>query len=380
MTLRTSPTGEPSAGVREESALRMEEPSAVCAEVARPASPVPKVRAVDLFCGIGGLTHGLLSSGIAVKAGYDIDASCRHAFEANNRGATFVQADVRGLRYEDLEAHFQGADVSALVGCAPCQPFSAHTRRSRDQRKDDCSLLLEFARLVEEGTPDVVSIENVPGLARHEAFATFVATLRALGYHIDHDVLSCLRYGVPQRRRRLVLLASKLGPISLPGGDPGTRPTVSPYIKDQPRVADGQAHDQDAAHVTMPLSELNRRRIRQSKPGGTWRDWDDDLVNACHRETYYPAPYGRMRWDAPAPTITTQFCYYSTGRFGHPEQDRTISVREAALLQTFPGDYDLVDEDAPLVVHKLARHIGNAVPVKLAAAIGAAIVEAASVH
>ena len=344
------------------------------------ASPTSNVHAVDLFCGIGGLTHGLRSSGITVKAGYDIDPSCRHAFEANNLGSTFVAMDIRKLHYEDIEAHFQGAAVSALVGCAPCQPFSAHTRRSRDQRKDDCSLLLEFGRLVDEGTPDIVSIENVPGLARHEAFAEFVTLLRALGYHVDHGVLSCLEYGIPQRRRRLVLLASRVGDITLPPGNSDDQPTVAAYIKDQPRLADGQASECDAAHVTMPLSELNRRRIRQSKPGGTWQDWDDDLVNACHRETYYPAPYGRMRWDAPAPTITTQFCYYSTGRFGHPEQDRAISVREAALLQTFPDDYDLVDEDAPLVVHKLARHIGNAVPVKLAAAIGAAIVEASDVH
>ena len=344
------------------------------------ASPNRNIHALDLFCGIGGLTHGLRSSGVTVKAGYDLDATCQHAFEANNLGATFVQADVRDLRYEDLEAHFQGSDVSALVGCAPCQPFSAHTRRSRDQRKDDCSLLLEFARLVEEGTPDIVSIENVPGLARHEAFAKFVASLRALDYHVEHDILSCLQYGVPQRRRRLVLLASRIGPISLPAGDSDGQPTVAAYIQGQPRLVDGQADSSDPAHVTMPLSDLNRRRIRQSKPGGTWRDWDDDLVNACHRATYYPAPYGRMRWDAPAPTITTQFCYYSTGRFGHPEQDRTISVREAALLQTFPADYDLVDDEAPFVVHKLARHIGNAVPVALAAAIGTAIAEAASVH
>ena len=344
------------------------------------ASPTRNIHAVDLFCGIGGLTHGLRSSGVTVKAGYDLDATCQHAFVANNLGATFVQADVRNLRYEDLKAHFQGSDVSALVGCAPCQPFSAHTRRSRNQPKDDCSLLLEFARLVDEGTPDIVSIENVPGLARHEAFAKFVASLRALDYHVEHDVLSCLRYGVPQRRRRLVLLASRIGPISLPAGDSDGQPTVAAYIQDQPTLVDGQADSSDPAHVTMPLSALNRRRIRQSKPGGTWRDWDDDLVNACHRETYYPAPYGRMRWDAPAPTITTQFCYYSTGRFGHPEQDRTISVREAALLQTFPDDYDLVDDEAPLVVHKLARHIGNAVPVELAAAIGTAIVEAASVN
>lgn len=348
-----------------------------------PAAPVPNIHAVDLFCGIGGLTYGLRSSGVDVKAGYDIDTSCRHAFEANNPGANFIATDIRNLRYGHIEAHFQGADVTALVGCAPCQPFSAHTRRSRGRRNDDCSLLLEFARLVEEGKPEIVSIENVPGLARHEAFAQFLATLRALDYHVEHDVLSCLQYGVPQRRRRLVLLASRTGRISLPAAPASRRdaqPTVGEFIRRQPRLAAGERHAGDAAHVTMPLSELNRRRIRQSKPGGTWRDWDDDLVNPCHRHTYYPAPYGRMRWDAPAPTITTQFCYYSTGRFGHPEQHRTISVREAALLQTFPRDYDLVDPKEQLAVRKLARQIGNAVPVNLAAAIGTAIVEAANVH
>ena len=341
------------------------------------------IRAVDLFCGIGGLTHGLRSSGVAVQAGYDIDPSCRHAFAANNAGATFVGADIRDLRYDDVAAHFQGAGVSALVGCAPCQPFSAHTRRSRGNRNDDCSLLLEFARLVKEGRPAMVSMENVPGLAKHPAFAQFVAALKALDYHVEHDVVSCLGYGVPQRRRRLVLLASRIGRIALPapaGHPPGEQPTVADFIGNQPKVTDGEAHRRDAAHVTMPLSDLNRRRIRQSKPGGTWRDWDDELVNPCHKATYYPAPYGRMRWDAPAPTITTQFCYYSTGRFGHPEQDRTISVREAALLQTFPRDYVLMDGEAPLPVHKLARHVGNAVPVKLAAAIGRAIVEAAHVN
>lgn len=353
-----------------------------------PTAPPPNIHAVDLFCGIGGLTHGLRASGVAVKAGYDIDPSCRHAFEANNPGATFVAEDIRDLHYEDISGHFQGAEVTALVGCAPCQPFSAHTRRSQDRRGDDCSLLLEFARLVEEGAeqneaPTIVSIENVPGLAKHDAFAKFISTLRALGYHVEYDVLSCLHYGVPQRRRRLVLLASRTGGISLPtppsSGD-DKEPTVADFIQDLPQLADGGTDGDDCAHVTTPLSELNRRRIRQSKPGGTWRDWDEDLVNACHKATYYPAPYGRMRWDAPAPTITTQFCYYSTGRFGHPEQHRTISVREAALLQTFPRGYDFVDTEEPIVVHRLARHIGNAVPVKLATAIGHAIVGAANVH
>ena len=128
----------------------------------------------------------------------------------------------------------------------------------------------------------------------------------------------------------------------------------------------------------MPLSETNRSRIRQSKPGGSWHDWEAHLVSKCHTKAYYPAPYGRMRWDAPAPTITTQFCYYSTGRFGHPTQHRAISVREGALLQTFPPDYALIESPDPAPpIHKLARQIGNAVPVKIAQAIGRSLMEAA---
>ena len=341
-------------------------------------APAPrKVLAVDLFCGIGGLTNGLRSSGVTVRAGYDIDPSCRYAYEANNDSA-FVQADIRNLRFADIAPHYANADVSVLAGCAPCQPFSAHTRRSR-QRGEDCSLLLEFARLVAEGRPEIVSIENVPGLARHEAFAKFTETLDSLGYRIDHGVLPCQDYGVPQTRRRLVLLASLLGEISLPDATQ-ERPTVADFISDQPLLEAGETHPEDRAHTSMLLSPLNLRRIRQSKPGGSWKDWESDLVSPCHRATHYPAPYGRMRWDAPAPTITTQFCYYSTGRFGHPQQDRAISVREGARLQTFPAGYDLIEDDEPFLICNLARHIGNAVPVKLAEVIGQRIVEAAHVE
>ncbi len=238
----------------------------------------------------------------------------------------------------------------------------------------DCSLIREFARLIEEGLPDMVSMENVPGLARHDAFGEFVTLLESLGYRHVWDILSCLDYGVPQKRRRLVLLASRLGEVSLP--EPaGEKTMVRDVLGGLPEIADGQGAQCDPAHVTLPLSERNRRRMLQSKPGGTWRDWDESEISDCHRKAYYPASYGRMRWDAPAPTITTQFCYYSTGRFGHPEQDRTISIREGALLQSFPEDYILAGEEEPLSVNRLARHIGNAVPVMLAQAIGRAIVE-----
>ena len=124
------------------------------------AKKPPAIHAVDLFCGIGGLTHGLARSGIAVKAGFDNDESCRHAYEANNPGSQFVHADIRDLVREDLQPYFAGADASVIAGCAPCQPFSAHNRKLK--KEADCSLVYELARLVEETQPSIVSMENVP--------------------------------------------------------------------------------------------------------------------------------------------------------------------------------------------------------------------------
>lgn len=330
-------------------------------------------RAVDLFCGIGGLTHGLDRSGIEVCAGFDIDESCRFVYEANNAGTQFVTADIRDIGGDDLEPFFADSSATLLAGCAPCQPFSAHNRKLR--KESDCSLVLEFARLVGETLPDFVSMENVPGLAKHHAFTKFRQTLDALGYRHDADVVWCAEYGVPQTRRRLVLVASRLGLIRVPRRSVPCG-TVGESIGSLPPISDGEAHSDDPAHISMPLSDLNKKRILQSSPGGTWRDWDEDLVSACHHKANYPAPYGRMSWDDVAPTITTQFCYYSTGRFGHPEQHRALSVREGALLQTFPIDYTFSETGRPVVVRDAARHIGNAVPVNLAKAIGEAVTEA----
>ena len=333
------------------------------------------IHAVDLFCGIGGLTHGLARAGIAVRAGFDNDESCRYAYEANNPDAQFVAADIRSIRREHIESYLASATISVLVGCAPCQPFSAHNRKLRTEA--DCSLVYEFARLIQETQPDFVSMENVPGLAKHQAFTDFIRTLERLGYNHDATVVRCSDYGIPQKRQRLVLLASRHRPIRVPERSVDSR-TVRESIQDLPVIGDGEAHPDDPAHTTMALTALNRKRIQQSKPGGTWRDWDEALRSACHRTSYYPAPYGRMCWDDVAPTITTQFCYYSTGRFGHPEQDRAISVREGALLQTFPIGYRLSEHSQAVVVRDAARQIGNAVPVKLAEAIGKSIVEASN--
>ena len=325
---------------------------------------------MDVFCGIGGLTCGLRAAGIAVGLGLDVDVSCRYAYETNNAGAVFLEADIREVAFADLQEYYRESDFTALVGCAPCQPFSSHTRRKA--AAEDCVLVDEFARLVREGTPDLVSMENVPGLAKHQSFDALLELLRNLDYHISHDIIDFHRYGVPQHRRRLVMVASRQGPAVLPEPTNDTG-NVADFIGGLPPLAAGDTSATDPAHTTLPLSPTNLERIRQSRPGGTWKDWNKTLVNPCHKRAYYPAPYGRMQWDRPAPTITTQFCYYSTGRFGHPTQDRAISVREAALLQTFPADYEFVDPVARLPICKLARQVGNAVPVKVGELIGASL-------
>jgi len=331
------------------------------------------IRAIDVFCGIGGLTRGLRDAGIRVAAGVDIDPTCRYAYEVNNPGTKFLEGDIREFSFSDFEPDYVTSCPIALVGCAPCQPFSSHTRGTNST--EDCALVDEFARLIREGCPDLVSMENVPGLAKHDSFHKLIALLQDLDYQVDFDVLNFYKYGVPQRRWRLVMLASRNGPVALP------RPTqqatrVSNFIRELEPIIAGQTSEKDPAHTTLPLSETNLARIKQSKPGGTWEDWDNQLVNPCHSKAHYPASYGRMQWSEPAPTITTQFCYYSTGRFGHPTEDRAISVREAALLQTFPPGYKLVDPKDPLPIHKLARHIGNAVPVKVGELIGNSLLEA----
>lgn len=341
------------------------------------------IYAVDLFCGVGGLTYGLNKSrsGIQVKAGVDNDSSCENAYKRNNPGADFILGDVGDISPDTINRYYKNADVKVLVGCAPCQPFSAHTRKNKgktlpQKKGDDCSLLLHFARLVEECNPDIVSIENVPGLMRHDSFRDFLDMLDDLQYKTDPQIVFCTEYGIPQTRRRLVLLASKLGEIKLAQPMPKTKPpTVGAYIKNLPPIQHGGRSVGDPCHVSLKLSNLNLARVKQSKPGGSSADWDEEIVSPCHTKAHYPAPYGRMRWDAPAPTITTQFCYYSTGRFGHPEQNRAISLREGALLQTFPKKYRFQNSANPLMPRQIARHIGNAVPVELGKAIGRSIRE-----
>lgn len=335
--------------------------------------------AVDLFCGIGGLTKGLELAGINVAAGFDIDESCKYAYEANN-GARFIHQDIVSIRSEDLLQYYPSDAIKVLVGCAPCQPFSRYSSKYRkDGRKDDrWKLLYSFQRLIEECNPEIVSMENVPNLSKEKVFKDFVEALKRGGYHVNWEIVYCPDYGVPQHRKRLVLLASKLDDISLisPLFNKKNYPTVRDAIGKLRPIEAGETDSKDPIHRASALSEINRKRIRASIQGGTWRDWPDELKLDCHEKDSgktYPSVYGRMEWDKPSPTITTQFFGYGNGRFGHPTQNRAISLREGAILQSFPRNYKFTKKGCVVNKRELATHIGNAVPVKLGEAIGKSI-------
>jgi DNA (cytosine-5)-methyltransferase 1 len=326
------------------------------------------ISGVDLFCGVGGLTHGLVRGGIKVNAGIDTDSNCRFPYEANNE-AIFLEKDVREISANELLPYFDEGSLRLLAGCAPCQPFSTYSRKWRAKGDDDkWDLLMDFGRLVQELQPELVTMENVPQLVDHSVFQKFKLSLS--GYHLWYDVVECAKYGVPQTRKRFVLLASKLGPIKLIGPTHHSQNlnTVRKSISNLRPIGAGECDPLDSIHVASALSETNHRRIVVSKPGGTWRDWPAALRAKCHRKVSgetYPSVYGRMEWDRPAPTMTTQCFGYGNGRFGHPEQNRAISLREAALLQTFPKSYRFLDSGGRARFNVLGRLIGNAVPVRL---------------
>lgn len=335
------------------------------------------IACVDLFCGAGGLTHGFLTEGLPVVAGIDMDPACRYPYEANNGPARFVKDDISLIRVDTVEALFGSADLRVLAGCAPCQPFSSYAQRyESDGKEGRWGLLYHFARLVEGTKPDIVTMENVRNIDKHEVFHDFIDALKELGYQVDYGVVDSSRYGVPQSRHRMVLLASRHGRIGMIQPTHPTPVTVRQAIGKLRAIAAGESAPRDKLHVASTLSETNLKRIRASKPGGTWRDWPKHLIASCHRAASgrtYPSVYGRMEWDRPAPTMTTQCYGFGNGRFGHPEQDRAISLREAAILQSFPRDYEFLQPGGEVNFTVLGRLIGNAVPVALGRAIARSI-------
>ena len=340
---------------------------------------------IDLFCGVGGLTCGLMQSGLNVIAGFDIDATCQYAYTHNNH-VPFHKRNIREITGPELNRLYGQNVLKILVGCAPCQPFSQMRSKLGEANLQDekYNLLLEYGRLIEEIRPTIISMENVPQLQNTSVFQTFLNILDRNGYHYDMRVVYCPDYGISQSRRRFVLVGSLLGNIEIiPPTHNRNNVPVKDYIGNLPSISAGEIHNGDPLHQSSQLSEINLKRIRASKPGGTWKDWPEELRCACHKRESgqtYGSVYGRMRWEQVGPTITTQFFRYGTGRYGHPEQDRALSLREGALLQTFPANYDFIDPAVPFSLTSIGRHIGNAVPVRLGEVIGQSIINHLEQH
>lgn len=338
------------------------------------------INAVDLFCGVGGLTCGIQKAGINVVAGYDIAKDCRFSYEYNNN-SKFIYKDVKEISDDEISKLYpKDTDFKVLMGCAPCQPFSAYSHRYKESetRKQKMDLLDYFGKQVELVQPEIVSMENVPQLRNDPVFVNFINLLKRNGYFVEWKVVYAPEYGVPQNRKRLLLLASKLGDINLlePTRTKENYPTVREAISNLPPIAAGESDRKDFLHRARKLSDLNIERIKSSQPGGTWKDWDEKLLPECYKRKSgesYKSVYGRLEWDKPSSTITTQFVGYGNGRFGHPEQNRALSLREGAILQTFPKDYQFVKKPEDASFGKLAVQIGNAVPVKLGEVIGESI-------
>lgn len=336
------------------------------------------IHAVDLFCGVGGLTCGLQQAGINVVAGVDIDQSSKYAFERNNN-ALFIHKSVEDLTADEINSLYPDDSIKVLMGCAPCQPFSTYSHRYKKDSKDEkWGLLYSFSSLINEVQPHIVSMENVPSIIKEEVFHDFVKSLEDAGYFINWKIIYCPDYGIPQNRKRLVLLASRVGEIKIqpPSFSKEEYLTVKDVIGNLPSIKAGGKNTDDSLHISRRLSDLNMERIKQSKPGGTWRDWEEKLILECHKKESgrtYSSVYGRMEWNKQAPTITTQFYGYGNGRFGHPEQNRALSLREGALIQTFPLEYEFVEPGTDPSFTKIGIQIGNAVPVNLGKVVGDSI-------
>lgn len=345
--------------------------------------PIQNYSVVDLFCGIGGLTHGFEKEGFNVSHGLDFDKTCEYAYNRNNK-SNFLHSDVALIKPAEVDQLYPKGSRRILVGCAPCQPFSIFNRKSdgkvSKENNQRWRLLDAFLSLILETKPEIISMENVPllrGFKKGEIFGNFVTGLENAGYFVYHDIHDAQDYGVPQRRKRLILLASLNGPISMiPPTHSKKKRTVYDAIGKMPPIHDGETHKSDALHKSRKLAAISKKRIQATPEGGGWKDWPIELVAECHKKDggkAYASPYGRMSWKEVAPTITTCCTGYNNGRFGHPTQDRAISLREAACLQSFPRKYAFINPESNFSAHRIATHIGNAVPVGLSKAIARSI-------
>jgi DNA (cytosine-5)-methyltransferase 1 len=340
----------------------------------------PNIDVIDLFCGIGGLSYGLQQKGLKIIAGFDIDPTCKYAYEKNNN-AKFYSQDIKEVEGTFVKSLYKKKSLRVLAGCAPCQPFSSYAFKVKEKDKDKYDLLYEFGRIATEVKPDIITMENVAQILTFKqktVLQDFVDTLQSNGYFVSVNRVYCPDYGIPQTRKRLVLLASRFGKINLipPTHTRKNYVTVKDTIGNLSPLKAGEVCKTDKLHVAKSLSAKNLERIKSTPYGGGWRDWSENLQLDCHKKQSgksFGSVYGRMKWEEPAPTMTTLCTGLGNGRFGHPEQDRAISLREAALFQTFPMEYEFFSPEENVAMTKASRYIGNAVPPVLGSVIAESI-------
>lgn len=341
-----------------------------------------KFKAIDFFCGGGGMTCGLRQAGIDVIAGVDFDIDCKETYEENNPDSLFVYSDITQLSSAYFEEKFdvkKNDDNLILIGCSPCQYYSIINTKKQKAEKSK-NLLIDFSRFIEYYNPGYVLVENVPGLAsrKDSVLPQFLEFLRERGYRfIDQGIVDMSYYGIPQSRKRFSLIASRVKAVKLPIKDK-EQALLESFISEEkgfPVIPAGYRDMTDFNHTTAGLNEINLKRLAKTeKDGGTRMGWknDPELQLACYigKDDCFKDVYGRLSWKKPSSTITTKFFNISNGRFAHPDQDRAISLREGATLQTFPREYVFKTKS----IQATAKLIGNAVPPEYARRLGEVII------
>lgn len=344
------------------------------------------IKAIDLFSGSGGTTQGLKKAGIQVIAAVEIDEVASKTYRYNNPDVELFVNDIRNIKGTDFDALYKkNEDSIILVACPPCQGFSSIRRGGEDDIRNE--LVFEYLRLIKEIKPNFLLMENVSGMTTKKGRVIFDEFKSEIleNYQINYDILNAADYGVPQTRKRLVLHGVRkdifekldLESVSLPkkthsksGNDELLPWRNASVILDLPPINAGESYSGNKEiynHVANGLSEINIQRIRVIREGGGSRNaLPDELVLKCHRDKKgHSDVYGILDIEKPSVTITGGCMTFSKGRYGHPFQDRALSAREAARLQSFDDNYIFFGSRT-----QLAKQIGNAVPVELAKASG----------